>query len=432
MNWKRLGTTLLRAGCFGALLAGIVWNVRLGAADWLAGQNQPESTRRAMRWMPANGAFAAQLADEVYASDPDFANNLLQQAVKLNSYDAASWIQLGLLHEAKNQPELAGEALMQAAEVDTTFLPSWSLANFYFRRGDSSRFWYWAERAAQMAPGDATALFRLAWYVSPNVAEVQSRLQLKRPILQGQLVNFLMAQGEAEAAQQAALPLLADNDQGSTANLLEACDWLLGHGRPELALPLWNGLAASHRVSYAPTGMSPMNPITNGSFSSSPLSRGFDWRLTTVAGVSTFLNNAPNQPHALGFEFSGDEPDSFLMMSQVAPVRALQDYALLVAYSTTGIPAGSGIVWTVTDARSGAILGRTASLAAEQEGKAVACFAAPAGSAFVDLSLRYQRQPGTVRIEGKLALQQVSLSIATTAVCPAKKIEASRAASPGF
>ena len=125
MNWKKLGTTAIRASCLGALLTGIGWNVRLGAADWLAQRNQPDSTRRAMGWMPANGAYAAQLADEVYASDPDAASRLLQQAVKLNSYDATSWIQLGLLHEANNQPDLAAEALTKAAEVSVRS-NSWS------------------------------------------------------------------------------------------------------------------------------------------------------------------------------------------------------------------------------------------------------------------------------------------------------------------
>ena len=439
MNWKRLGRTAWKAVCLSALLAGIGWNVRMGVADWLARRNQPDSTRLAMRWMPANGAYAAQLADEVYAADPDSAQMLLQQAVNRNRYDASSWIQLGLLREASNQPILAEQALEKAAAADTTFLPSWSLANFYFRRNDASKFWYWAGRAAQMAPGDATALFRLAWYESPSVPEVEERLHLKRPILQGQFVSFLMTQGGAEAVKEAALPLLADRNDSSTASLLGACDWLIGHGRPELALPLWNGLTVSHRAPYAALGADGSNAVTNGSFVQSPTSRGFDWRLTTVAGVSSFLNSRPN---ALGFEFSGDEPDSFLIMSQVAPVQAQSDYALIVDYETTGIPPGSGLGWAVTDVRSGAILGQTPSLSADesrkdqsrtdQGGKAYACFTAPPGSSFVDLSLRYQRQPGTVRVEGKIALQRVRLTPATAAECPEKKMSASEAASSGF
>ena len=127
----------------------------------------------------------------------------------------------------------------------------------------------------------------------------------------------------------------------------------------------------------------------------------------TVEGVSSFLNVNPN---ALGFEFSGDEPDSFTLMNQVAPVQAQKDYVLAVDYGTSGIAPGSGIAWLVTEERTGAVLARTASLSAEQGGTAYACFTAPDGAAFVNLSLLYQRQPGTVRVEGKLALKGVRLS----------------------
>jgi tetratricopeptide (TPR) repeat protein len=409
-----------------AILAAIVWNVRFGIADLLARRNQPDSTRLAMRLAPANSAYAAQLADEIYAGDPESARSLLQRAVQLNRYDASSWIQLGLLYEAANDSARAEEALGQAAQVDATFLPGWSLANFYFRHNDVPRFWFWAQRAAQMAPGDTTALFRLAWYASPSAGEIESRLQLRRPEVEGQFVDFLRAQGDPSAVTVAAMHLLAAGNPQSTEILLGACDWLIEEKRPELALPLWNGLAARRQISYAPveTGL-----VTNGGFSKSPISRGFDWRLATVAGVSSFLNDHPN---ALGFEFSGEEPDGFLIMHQAAAVRAGKKYALLVDYRTTGIAGASGLAWSVTDVRSGEELGRTASLSADQGGRAVACFLVNDGAGFVDLALRYQRQPGTVRVEGKLELHGVSLSGATVENCPGSKMSHSGADSPAF
>ena len=48
--------------------------------------------------------------------------------------------------------------------------------------------------------------------------------------------------------------------------------------------------------------------MTNSDFGKSPLSHGFDWRLLTVEGVSSFLNANPN---TLGFEFSGEERTVF-------------------------------------------------------------------------------------------------------------------------
>jgi tetratricopeptide (TPR) repeat protein len=367
--------------------------------------------------VPANGVYPAQRANEIYAIDPASAKSQLQRAVKLDRYDASSWIQLGLLYEAEGDLPQAEEALLRAAGADSTFLPSWSLANFYFRHENPARFWYWARRAAQMAPDDATPLFRLAWYVSPSAREIAGRLQMQRPVIEVQFVNFLMAQGDPEAVTEAASHLLVAGKEAET--VLEVCDWLIDHQHPDLALPLWNELAERHQIPYAPLAAGSADAVTNGRFGKSPVSRGFDWHLKTVEGVSSFLNVDPS---ALGFDFSGDEPNSFLIMNQAAPVQPQKHYVLVIDYATSGIPPGSGIEWLVTDVASGAVLARTGSLSAEQGGETSACFAATDGTKFVNLSLLYQRQPGTVRVEGKLTLKGVRLSGATAEACMTGKL----------
>jgi len=425
LNTKQVSGFALTAVCLAALFLGIVWNLLFAIADLSARRNQTDGTHLAMRLMPANGAYPAQLADQVYASDPTAAKSLLQRAVRLNRYNASSWIQLGLLSEAGNEIPQAEEALLLAASVDSTFLPSWSLANFYFRQENAARFWYWARRAAQMAPDDATPLFRLAWYLSPDAQEIENQLQMKRPVIEGQFVNFLITEGDPRAVTEAASHLLRTGSKDSTETLLQACDWLIARKRPDLALPLWNGLA--NQISYPSLGVD--SPVTNAKFERSPTSRGFDWHLMTVDGVSSFLNVSPN---TLGFEFSGEEPDSFTLMNQTAPVQAQKEYALAVDYGSSGIAQDSGIEWLVTDERTGAVLARTASLSAEAGGIAKACFTAPEGTAFVNLSLLYQRRPGTVRVEGKLSLKAVKLSAATAGDCTDEKISTSRADSPAF
>jgi tetratricopeptide (TPR) repeat protein len=409
-----------RAVFLAALLVGIVWNLRLAMADLAARRNSPDQTRLAMRWMPGNGSYAAQLADELYASDPAGAKSLLQKAVRLNRFDAASWIQLGLLYESGNDLPQAEESLLQASRVDSTFLPSWSLANFYFRHEQPDRFWNWAQKAAQMAPDDATPLFRLAWYASPSATEIENRLQMKRPAVEAQFVNFLITQGDPPAVSQAASHLLAAGAGESTAVLLSACDWLLAQKRPDLAFGLWNGLAS--RISYPASSGGTL--VTNGSFGRPPTSHGFDWHVVPVDGVSSYLNADPN---ALGFEFSGDEPDGFTLMTQTVAVQEGNAYTLAVDYRSDGIAAGSGLSWAVSDERTGTVLARTPSLSSEGGwARAYACFTAPDGAAFSRLSLEYQRQSGTVRSQGKLALREVRLS---TGNCPAQKNSASGAAS---
>jgi hypothetical protein len=392
-----------RAVCLAALVLGIVWNLRMAMADLAARRNTPEGTRSAMRWMPGNGAYAAQLAEEIYASDPAQARLLLQKAVELNRFDAGTWVQLGLLEEAGNDLPQAERSLLQAVSVDSTFLPSWSLANFYFRRENTTRFWSWAQKAAQMAPDDATPLFRLAWYTAPNAGEIEDRLQMKRPVIEAQFVDFLIAQGNPQAVAQAASHLLRTGGKSSTETLVTACDWLLAQKRPDLALALWDGLAPSLSYTVPELG----SPVTDSTFRRSPTSHGFDWHLITADGVGSYWND---NPRALGFEFSGEEPDAFTLMTQDVPVQALKAYRLTVGYSTAGVEPNSGISWAIRDERTGAVLARTASLSAAASGEANACFTTPEGSGFARLSLEYQRQPGTVRVEGKLALNEVRLS----------------------
>jgi tetratricopeptide (TPR) repeat protein len=419
----------LKISCLAALIVGIGWNARYGIADLLARRNQPDDTRLAMRLLPANGVYPAQLADEMYATDPASAKSLLQGAVKLDRYNASTWIHLGLLYEAEGDLSQTEEALLQAASVDSTFLPSWTLANFYFRHENASRFWYWAQKAAQMAPDDATPLFRLAWYVSPNAREIAGRLQMRRPVIEVQFVNFLMAQGDPEAVSEAASHLLVAGKEDKSETVLQVCDWLIDHQHPDLALPLWNELAERHQIPYAQLVAGSADAVTNGRFGKSPVSQGFDWHLKTVEGVSSFFNVNPN---ALGFDFSGEEPNSFLIMNQAAPVQPQKHYVLAIDYATSGIPPGSGIEWLVTDVASGAVLARTGSLSAEQGGETSACFTATDGAKFVNLSLLYQRQPGTVRVEGKLTLKGVSLAGATAETCMTSKSRPFGAFSPGF
>jgi hypothetical protein len=116
-------------------------------------------------------------------------------------------------------------------------------------------------------------------------------------------------------------------------------------------------------------------------------------------------------------------------MTQTVPVKPGKGYVLAVDYRTSDIAPGSGLSWAVSDEHTGAVLARTANLAAEQGGRVYSCFTAPDGAAFIRLSLDYQRQPGTVRVEGKLALREVRLSAGD---CPAQKNSASGAASGGF
>lgn len=409
----RIGDMFARLALIVVLLAGIVWNVRAAIADRLASTNRPASLRVAMRLDSANPIYPAQLAWQLQVADPGAAQVLFERAVRLNPFDASSWISLGLIDEKQGDLAQAEAHLLHAAAIDVTWLPSWSLANFYFRQQRWNAFWSWARKAAQMAPDDATPLLRLAWYAAPRETEIQDRLGIQRPDVQHQFLWFLIAQGDASAVAEWGNHASTASDSASMEDVLSACEWLMEQKHPDLALPLWNGLAASHQIAFPVLKPGSGDSVTDGSFTRQPLSRGFDWRLTSPDGVSTFLNT--NSP-ALDFEFSGRESDSLLLLSEVVPVLPEKPYTLSIQSASSDIAPGSGLELVAADTSSGELLARTPGVTGSGRAGQV-CFSTPQDVRFLTLMLDYQRQPGTVPVEGRIAIRKIALVPGTSGAC---------------
>jgi tetratricopeptide (TPR) repeat protein len=142
-----------------------------------------------------------------FESSPD----QLHIAVSLNPRLASAWMQLGLDAEADGNLEEAEMDLLQAARVDRLYLPSWTLANFYFRRGDANRFWPWAKRAAALTFDDYRPLLRLADVLDISPEKVAIRLGGGAPLLRAYLDLLINAQHPGSARRIARL-LAAHHD----------------------------------------------------------------------------------------------------------------------------------------------------------------------------------------------------------------------------
>jgi hypothetical protein len=98
--------------------------------------------------------------------------------------------------------------LLEAARVDRQFLPAWSLANFYFRRGDQASFWPWAKRAAALTFDDYRPLLRLCDRFDPQPSEVIARLQGGAPLVRA-YVDLLIGEHRLAEAKEIARSLPA-------------------------------------------------------------------------------------------------------------------------------------------------------------------------------------------------------------------------------
>ncbi len=207
----RLSRSALLLFCGSALFL----TIRLAVAE--AGfRLDPEAALRSPGWLRASNLAR-------YNSSPPE----LQAAVSLDPRLSSAWIYLGLEAETRAEFAAAEADLLRAARVDRQYLPSWSLANFYFRRGDAAKFWPWAARAAALTSDDYRPLLRLADTLETSPQVVATRLGGGAPTLRAYL-DLLIGAGRLDAAQEIARLLaignVARHDPSDQARLNDFAD----------------------------------------------------------------------------------------------------------------------------------------------------------------------------------------------------------------
>ncbi|MGE5645828.1 MAG: hypothetical protein ACM336_08560 [Acidobacteriota bacterium] len=358
---RRLGLLLGAAGC----LLAAYWAGRMAWAEILFVSGRAEG---AAALMPGNAEYLARAGD-------------LEGAVRANPRDSESLVALGLRAEMRGDFAAAERWMLAAADCDRGYDPRWSLANFYFRRGNEAAFWKWGLAAAEMG-NDPRALWALYWRFSTDGAEIVRRgVPATRQALRS-YVWFLMGWPEWGQAGPAAARLMARADPEDAQVLTAYCERLLGAGRGGEALALWEelgrrGLTLPHT--------------------------GFDWRLGRVEGVSASEGAA-----GVRVSLSGSQPERCEVLWRYAAWEAGAAYALRFEYMTSGIRAGSGLRWRVRDG-AGRTVAESEDLASEEWKRGEVRFAGPEGLGRV--SLGYVRAPGTVRVEGVVRVRGVELEV---------------------
>ena len=389
------------------LLAGAVFvglglatshTLKVGYADRLYHQGSTPAVARARRLLPGNAAF--------FRDDPRD-QTALAQAVAGNPRYSSGWIALGLLAEVERDFPRAERLLLEAARVDNTYEPRWSLANFYFRSRDQEKFWIWARKAAEMAYHDQTPLFQLCWRNTQDPAVILARAIPDRPLILAQYLNFLLLQGKVSEAEAVGGRLIVRATGEASPLLVSYCDRLIADGRMASAVRAWNVLCERGLLPYQPLDPPQGRSLTNGDFAVSPQSVAFDWRSRPPDGVTAVRTVSPA---AFRLTFSGSQPERCQLLSQVLPVEPSRGYRLIYDFRTEGIPSPSGLRWYLSDLASWKEL--SAARLESSSGswsRGELDFVAPASDRGVLLVLEYQRAQGTTRIEGDLWLRQFSL-----------------------
>lgn len=380
---------IVAASCWGIWLS---W--RLSRADFLFHQDTETSIRQAISVAPDAWAYYMRLAE----FDPVHAQQLLTTAVHLNPYDAQAEIELGLQEEALGEFGKSEQSFKRAFAVDHTYLPRWSLASFYFRRGNTAAFWTWARSAAEMPSDNMGALFELCWRVSPDATEITRQIVNDNPKLLRQYLDFLLSRNQASSAAEIAIRLIRYGDPNTDLpQMFSAINQLLTLKDGNPAKATWTALVAKRWV------VADRELPNNPNFARDPLPVQFDWTLPSNSGVESVPG-----PSGLETEFSGLESDQCEIAEQ-AVVLVPGDYELNFSYRTQGIAPGTGVQWQIVGEDSTKPLAESSDLSSESLARAKMRFSIPPGTSLVHLRLIYQRALGTTPISGTLVISSVQI-----------------------
>jgi tetratricopeptide (TPR) repeat protein len=327
------------------------------------------------------------------------ARELLTVAQSLDRYNAQADIELGLQYEAEGDFSRAEKQMLEAYEVDHTYLPRWSLANYYFRRNNMPAFWAWARSAAEMPADDVGPLFELCWRVSPDPEKISAAILNDNPELIRQYLGFLLAKDQLQAAATIAPRLLRTGDADDDRALLLAVVNRLVAGNDVAADRLWRLLIAGRWV------VADTTVPNNADFAREPQPVSFDWALPEYAGLHSWPG-----PSGLETEFTGEEPEDCMIAEQILALPP-GNYSLAYAYRTEEIPRGTGIRWQVVDLKSNTVLADSSDLSSDALVNSSMMFPVPPNTPLLRLRLAYRRALGTPRISGMLVIRSTEIQV---------------------
>jgi hypothetical protein len=363
----------------------------MAVSSELALDGTAESVRRAVAIWPYRAEDYRSLA----ALEPDEPAKWFDQAVALNARDPRSWLRAGLQAESENDFATAEHRLLEAARVDRTFEPAWTLANYYFRRGEETQFWDWTRRAAAIAHGDLTPVYDLCWRERPDAGEILRSVAGAGCTHRRELFEYLRgAEAAPEAVRLAGDAISGCADQESRMDLARYANDLLFTGRGQEAAGVWHKL-------YPASGQ----VLTNGDFHVFPTRLGFDWHYDPIAGV-TLTKPAGG---GVSLSFDGSEPEAVGVLYQPLLLQAATEYELTMDVGgARGAEMPSGFRWRMGDLRSGSAILPDGPDMAGQAGMRPWRFRSSSGTACA-LILLYQRPSGSTLFQGEVELRRVEV-----------------------
>lgn len=366
-------------------------------ADGVASQQTPDQLRKALASTPTDSTKWTRLGILLLQKEPEAAALAFHRAIELNRYETDAFLGLALQAESAGKNETAESFYLKAIESSRRFKPRYALAAFYSRARRMPEFWQTAVAAAAIDKADVSRVARLARDTGADPDTIPTLLKLRTEHALATYLQTAIAEGRPRPLGEVALRLPPTPEHRPA--LLAACDRLIQAGASESALAVWNRLGVFEYLDVE-AGRS----LTNGGFAYSTV-QGFNWRQNSLSGIQT-----QQSVSGLQVKFSGGQPEHAVVLEQIAPVLPSRKYRLAVRSETTDLPAASGLSW-YADCVPSKSPSTSSAERIQPTGTTILEIFTSRDCRLARLALLYDRQPGTVRIEGTLDLVSARLDL---------------------
>ncbi len=382
----RTASLAVAAAC--VLAAGATVRLALGEAAVRFGYT-PGMAGASSAWrLPVDPGTFERLAEQEIEPDGESAQAWWREAARLNPRSSRAWIALGLAAERGEDFAEAERDFLKAAEVDRQYLPAWTLANFYFRRGDRQDFRPWAHRAAARSYGDLTPLIKLCDRMDPALVGALG----DSAVIDRAYLDLLIHENRLDDAQRVARKMLAraglsDND---VPRLMAFTSLQIAAGNAVTAREIWRGLFPA------------ASTLTNGDFRVEPTGEGFDWKIRASSGIRSQWRES-----RIRFSLSGGQPETCILLEQPIELEA-RCYRLRFRYSIWGKDTRcSGLRWAIDSKAFPAAESPQLDRNVDSRDAAWTFRVPEKGLAL--LSLFYRREPGSAGSELEMELREVRI-----------------------
>ena len=383
-------------------------SIHIAIAD-MSAQQSPQGLDRALRLEPGDSVLLARaaLTRNADGDTSQAADQQLLRASEADPFNSEVLMALGLREEFRGHAMEAERYLTRATEVDRTFKPAWTLANYYLRTNQTEKMWPVIGGVLALNPLaiDARPVFDLCWNAGSD-SKIILGLLPARGTIPVQYLYWLMGKNKIDAAIEFWPRMLAAPDAANADHvdvLTTYTEFLEQANRVTEAVHGWNQLVERKIVISGRLDPAAGVSVADPDFSFPLIERGFGWRLTRETGISVAKGSA-----GLRFELDGNEPESSALLSTATPLLPGRTYRLVWKIDTSQLSSrrDPGFVWHIVQQPGDAV---TVCQPALQSGDEGVCqfTSGPRGNARIELF--YSRASGTTRIEGMFRIMSVRL-----------------------